>query len=77
MIDVHELEHAMKDFAYIAAQKDIEEWQQWEEWNKSAKITVNLQKDDRTIDVTEVFGNPEKRIFSRHSVFPSTIEGRK
>jgi len=37
MIDVHELEQARKDFAYIAAQKDIEYWQQWDEWQRTQK----------------------------------------
>ncbi len=37
MINVHELEQARKDFAYIAAQKDIEYWQQWDEWQRTQK----------------------------------------
>ena len=78
MKDVHELEHAMKDFAYIAAQKDIEEWREWEELHtKPALISVKIEKENGKIDVTKVFRNLKKRVFSRYSVLSKALRGRQ
>ncbi len=49
-----------KDYAYICAQKEIEQWWQWEEEQKVRKpaiITLNTLKDEDRIITREVQTN--------------------
>jgi hypothetical protein len=51
---------SLKDYAYICAQKEIEQWWQWEEEQKVRKpaiITLNTLKDEDRIITREVQTN--------------------